>query len=60
MIKKRIDLFFLRDEILGQKGGICIIKYIKKIYLYLMNIQYIIVDHAHIVKKMIHLIGTYL
>ena len=57
MIKKRIDLYFVHDEILGQKVGTCIIKYIRKIYLYLMSIQYIIVGHVHIVKKTPSLTG---
>lgn len=53
-IKKKIDLFFLQDEILGQKTVIYLTKHTKKIYHYLTNIQYTIAIHVHIVKMIIH------
>ena len=59
MTKKRIDLFFVRDEILELRVAICIIRYIKKIYLYLMSIQYIVLHLVHMVKMTTHLIDTY-
>ena len=59
-IKKKIDLSFLHDEIFEQKVIICIIRYIKKIYLYLMNIRYTVVGHVHMVRMTIHLIDIYL
>ena len=54
MIKKRIDLSFVHDEILELKVVICIIRYIKKIYLYLMSIQYIVLHLVHMVKMATH------
>ena len=39
---------------------ICLIKHIKKIYLYLMNIQYMVVNHVRIVRMIIHSIDIYL
>ena len=59
MIKKRMYLFFVRDEILELKVVIYIIKYIKRIYLYLMNILYIEHGHVHIARMTTHLIDTY-
>ena len=56
MIKKKIDLSFVRDEILERKVVIYIIKYIKKIYLYLISIQFMVRDLVHIVRMTIHLI----
>lgn len=35
---------------------ICRIRYIKKIYLYLMNIQYMVVGRVHMVRMIIRLI----
>lgn len=56
MTKKRIDLFLKRDEILGQKMIICLIKCIKKICLYLTNILYMVVCPVHMVRMIIRLI----
>ena len=54
MKKKRIYLFFLHDEILERKVAICIIRYIKKIYLYLMNIQYMVVGLVLTARQTTH------
>ena len=59
MIKKRMYLFFVRDEILELKVVIYIIKYIKRIYLYLMNIQYMVVGLVLTARQTTHLIDTY-
>ncbi len=56
MLKKKIDLSFMRDEMLGQKMAIYIIKCIRKIYLYLMNIQYIVVRLVLTARQTTHLI----
>ena len=46
----------MRDEMLGQKMAIYIIKCIRKIYLYLMNIQYIVVRLVLTARQTTHLI----
>lgn len=56
MTKKKIDLFFVHDEILELRVAICIIGYIKMIHLYLMSIQYIVLHLVHMVKMTTHLI----
>ena len=54
MTKKKNDFFFVRDEIFELRVAICIIRYIKKIYLYLMNIRCIVLGHVHMVKMTTH------
>ena len=53
-IKKKIDLSFVHDEILELKVVICIIKYIKRTHLYLMNIQYMVVGLVLTARQTIH------
>jgi len=47
----------VHDEILERKVVIFTIRYIKRIYLYLMSIQYIVDGHVHIVKMTTSWIG---
>ena len=57
MIKKKIDSFFVHDEIYILLPEF-LIKLSKKIIIHLMNILYMMIYLVHIVKMIIHLIDT--
>lgn len=55
MIKKKIDLCFVHDEISGQMTHeFNAIKYIKRITLYLISIPYTAPHHVHTIKTITH------
>lgn len=60
MTKKKIDLCFVHEETSDGKrtDTSSVIKFIKKITLYLMNALYTAPYHAHTIKLIIHWIDT--